>query len=297
LSIGLATVRKGLTGKGFITGFFAAGESSKVTLRRGITNMKAGPLDEWFQDYSFEQFIADLRCGRDLSPQGAAAFEQLLKIVAVAIGSPDSLLTKDAVSSAVRSFLGRLQNGDLELTPDNLRKLLIRKARAKRTKEIREINKELAAGTEIARSKCGEDHEDTPEEISKTKILEFMADQLKSIYAEVNQSLKVELHRKVLPYWYQNYQYQNGSGEKIHWKAIAARVGSTERTVRRIKKIIEGLWYPLVGKSKQKVQEFICRLSAAQEQPRPNDCSAVSSNPTTQRFETLGGLLHGESAP
>jgi DNA-directed RNA polymerase specialized sigma24 family protein len=214
--------------------------------------MKATAAPEpLFRDIPFEDLERALRRGEGLEAWGDV-LEQIVARVAAATRRrfPGAPFWEDAVQSACRTFLRRARAGAFELSgPQALIGLLVTIAGRKALEQGRAARREPVAVADLDALPA---EEPPPPEGHDLLLREAMADQLRSMLARVEESLKEGPHRQILPYWFAK-EY---GGEKVSREDIARAVGRSVPTVDRVFREIRQKWQPLVEEGRRAIQEL-----------------------------------------
>jgi DNA-directed RNA polymerase specialized sigma24 family protein len=213
-----------------------------------------------FQKVPFEELVDALRAGEDLSAWNAV-FAQILERVKQAVRRrfPDEHLCDDAVDSACRTFLRRVQQGEFTLQgPDALIGLLVLIAYRKATRMYRAELREpgLLQPADLDRVAGESGIETLPEpsggEGSRAVLRTAMAEHLAEMLEQMRRSCKNALHAKIFDRWFR----KECGVEKITYEQIAANAGASERTVRRASEEFRKDWEPLVAEARRMIREF-----------------------------------------
>ena len=234
--------------------------------------------DELFGPDEFAEFLAVLRRAGDVS-RWNEALARITTAVRRAIRRrfSDVDLSAEAVQSACRTLLGRLQRGRYQFNgPDALTALLVmiayrkalKLARASATIKVDPHSLPYNdAATPLVRQ--SDSLTSTLLTIDPAVLRKFLAEQLEEVLRQVGDHLRKPTHRKILACWLENETAvqldANGavrlpdesSHGPLNQVALASKCGCSVRTLRDVIKGIETVWEPLIAEAREFFIEFL----------------------------------------
>ncbi|HND53811.1 MAG TPA: hypothetical protein PLV92_15485 [Pirellulaceae bacterium] len=232
---------------------------------------------ELFEPGEFAKFLSELRRRGDAN-RWNKALEHVMARVRRAVRNrfPDRHLSDDAVQSACRTLIRRLQFGEFHLVDaDSLICLLVTIAFRKALKLVRSSPATNADLDDVADSRTSRysgqqtAYDDAIRKVDPEVLRRLMTTKLEEIIQAVSRELRNETRRQMLICWLERQtgvkQLANGAfqlpaapeaSKKVTQSELASKLGCSVRTINRVDNEIEQLWRPLIDEAHEFFRAF-----------------------------------------
>jgi hypothetical protein len=201
------------------------------------------------------QLGEDLRDPRQWERSLVAVVEAVRQLLAAEFGGGS--VTEEAATSAFRTFLRRIRDGELARDADAIERFLVQTAftrayrlrtRAGRRIVADPVDPHAAVDEVLAWVDGGEEQQ--------RELNRVMGRYLSATLRRMEPYLKNARHRRVF-----HFLLQDAYGDlRLTHREIATQVGCSERTVERVQQTFERRWLPLVEQARSEFDDLVSRL-------------------------------------